>query len=40
MEDQFRDPEVEHVAVMENLGMVGLHVFAWGRWQRVSAAKT
>lgn len=40
MEEQSRDPEAEHAAAMENLGMVRLHVFAWGRLQRVSEAKT
>lgn len=40
MEDQFRDHWAERAGAMENLGMVRLHVFAWGRLQRVSEVKT
>jgi hypothetical protein len=40
MEEQSRDPGAERAAAMENLGMVRLHVFAWGRLQRVSEVKT
>jgi hypothetical protein len=39
-EEQSRDPGAERAAAMENLGMVRLYVFAWGRLQRVSEVKT
>ena len=39
-EDQSQDPEVEHAAAMEILDKARFHVFALGRLQRVSEAKT
>ena len=40
MGDRSRDLEVEHAAAMEIPGMARLHVFAWGRLQKVSGVKT